>query len=750
MKRALIISRLKDLVKNHFYVLILLLISILFFSSILSSSKILNNIHYINDMTFQSENIRKFLHEGGAFPLWTPYFYAGQPFMAIPEHYIFDLNFLYILLFKNIFLSMNLAVISYFFLAGLGMYMLVYELIRKQNVSFIAAIIFMFNGLMHRFILNGHLNILESYALIPFVFLFTYKALRKKKWLLNSISAALFLSLMIYAGGIIFFLYTGVIIGLYMTWNLIGINFKKRLIKTVLVSIVIGMALIGLSAMKLIPSFEFTQMSSRASGVSYEEFLGEPISISNVWASLINLFDLTPFSGAIGIVSFILLIFGLLSFRKRIIMFSILLAILSVMFASGTFVAKFFYQLPGFGQMRHVERALVMFVFSVPIIVAYGFNNMTNIIKKNIKNIKEGFIFSIVLLFLIAELVLMQKFPSAIDITKPNDIPIVDKISEDSSDFRIATYSLSTPIGASGYNFYSQLNIPAIKGGGGIWINDYVQYLAIAQQVAPSRMFGILNGKYVISDKEISDSNLSLKGKFEKCKGCPIWEVYGPYLYENKNTIPRAFIVNNSILLLGNNNDIKGFSYNFIISDLNPLSTVFIQDKNFIKDYNADELAKFDSAILLKDSVTQEDVLKLQQYTDKGGKIFPDLLKGENSISSESISDALKSDSTFKVLKINEISVNEYSISLNGERGWLVLSERFAHFPGWKATINENELKLYKADNVISAVYLDGQKGELTFKYNPDSFRKGKIITTITILILIVYLFYIAYSRIKK
>ena len=134
MKRALIISRLKDLVKNHFYVLILLLISLLFFSSILSSSKILNNIHYINDMTFQSENIRKFLHGGGAFPLWTPYFYAGQPFMAIPEHYIFDLNFLYILLFKNIFLSMNLAVISYFFLAGLGMYMLVYELIRKQDV----------------------------------------------------------------------------------------------------------------------------------------------------------------------------------------------------------------------------------------------------------------------------------------------------------------------------------------------------------------------------------------------------------------------------------------------------------------------------------------------------------------------------------------------------------------------------------------------------------------------------------------
>jgi len=115
MKKALIISKLKVLTKKHFYVLILLIISITFFSGILGSSKILNNMHYINDMTFQSENMRRYLHESGAFPLWTPYYYSGQPFIAIPEHYLFDLNFLYILLFKNIFFAMNLAVVSYFF-----------------------------------------------------------------------------------------------------------------------------------------------------------------------------------------------------------------------------------------------------------------------------------------------------------------------------------------------------------------------------------------------------------------------------------------------------------------------------------------------------------------------------------------------------------------------------------------------------------------------------------------------------------
>ena len=136
MKKELIIYKLKSFAKNYFYIFMLLLLSLVFFSSILSSSKTPNNIHYINDMTFQSENIRRFLFESNGFPLWTPYFYAGQPFIAIPEHYLFDLNFLYIFLFRNIFLSMNLAAISYFFLAGVGMYFLAYEIARKKNAAF--------------------------------------------------------------------------------------------------------------------------------------------------------------------------------------------------------------------------------------------------------------------------------------------------------------------------------------------------------------------------------------------------------------------------------------------------------------------------------------------------------------------------------------------------------------------------------------------------------------------------------------
>jgi len=746
MKKESIISDSKNLVKRHFYVIILLIITLIFFSSILSSSKILNNIHYINDMTFQSENIRKHLHESGAFPLWTPYFYSGQPFIAIPEYYIFDLNYLYILLFRNIFLSMNMAVISYFFLAGLGMYLLSYEISKKRNAAFIASLIFMFNGLMHRFILNGHLNILESYALIPFVFLFAYRALHRKQWLSNSMIAAIFFSMMIYAGGVIFFLYTGLIIALYMAWNIAGKELGKRLVKTLFISLALAIFVFGLSALKLLPVLEFSGMSSRSLGVSYQEFIGNPISLNLL--ELVNLSSSAGPSGAVGIASSILLLFGILSFRKKIVIFSMLLAVLSVLLASGTFIAEFLYKLPGFGQMRHIERALVMFVFAVPIIAAHGFNNLVSGIRKYNKNIREWAIFLVIGVLLVIELVALQPLPASTDVTKPEDIPILKEISKDQSRFRIANYALSTPVGASGYNYYTQLGIPSIKGGGGIWMNDYVQYLSIAQQAAPSKMFGILNGKYIVSDRKIDDNGLSLKQEFRECRECGIWEVYGPYLYENRVYVPQAFIVSNAALLVGNDKDIADLSYRLVIENLDPSSTVLIHDKNSVSGYSIDDLEKFNSIILLSGSAAQNDVPKLQKYSEKG-KILPNVLEGENAISHESLAGAFSSN-VGKEIELKQVSVNEYSIDLNGEKGWLVLSERFAHFPGWTAKISGKSLKLYKADMVISAVYLDGEKGKLEFKYYPDSFRKGKIVTLVTILILAIYLFYIIYLKTKK
>mgnify|MGYP001611092867 CR=1 FL=1 len=119
------IGKLKNFAKNHYYILLLLLLSLFFFHSIISTTKIMNNVHYINDVTFYSYNMKKALSEG-TLPLWTPYYYSGRPLYAQPEYYFIDFNLLFILLTGNIYLAMNFTVIINLFLAGLGMYLLVF------------------------------------------------------------------------------------------------------------------------------------------------------------------------------------------------------------------------------------------------------------------------------------------------------------------------------------------------------------------------------------------------------------------------------------------------------------------------------------------------------------------------------------------------------------------------------------------------------------------------------------------------
>ena len=76
-----------------------------------------------------------------------------------------------------------------------------------------------------------------------------------------------------------------------------------------------------------------------------------------------------------------------------------------------------------------------------------------------------------------------------------------------------------------------------------------------------------------------------------------------------------------------------------------------IDDKNSIADYNINELMEFNSMILLQGSVTQNDIPILQKYVENGGKILPDLIKGENSVTQQEIADALISNRINKDLR---------------------------------------------------------------------------------------------------
>ncbi len=674
--------------------------------------------------------------------------------MAIPEYYLFDLNFIFILLFRNIVLSMNLTLIFSLFISGLGMYLLSLHLVNNKRGSFIAALIFMFNGFFYSFILTGHINIIQSYSLMPFAFLFAYKALWEKQWITNSLITGIFLALQVLAGGIIFFLYTAFLIGVFFLFNLIRKKPAKALVKIIFICIIIIAVCSSLSTIKLLPALEFTEISSRSAGVSYHEFLGQPIKTD--LSSLLELFSPRYgrgiFSAGIGVFGLLLMLLGLKSYKKRTVLFSIIVIIIALLIASGSFLTEILFKFaPGFNKMRHVERALVLFIFSVSLISAYGFNNLEVSLKKRFKEKNTAkYLFIVAVAIVSTELIILEANIEPIKVKTAKDIDLLKYLEKDSERFRTYNLALRDIIGSSGYALESQIGISSIKGGGGIWVNDYIEYLMVAERYNLLKLAGILNGKYFISKNEINSSGLEFIAKFSNCN-YPGGEICGPYLYKNQEYIKRSYIVKDSILVIGSKEPVKKTIYSLLLNpDFNPKKAVLISSEE-LDDLSAEELKTFSAILLTGPPISKISLKKLEKYSFSGGKIFPDILKGESTLSQNDIN-ILLSNLT-KEPESSEIifySPNKIIIDTKDKKGFLVLSERYAFFPGWTAKDNTGkETKIYQADNAISSIYLNGSTDSIILEYKPKAFKYGALITSTAVIIILMF-FSLRFIRKKR
>ena len=79
-------------------------------------------------------------------------------------------------------------------------------------------------------------------------------------------------------------------------------------------------------------------------------------------------------------------------------------------------------------------------------------------------------------------------------------------------------------------------------------------------------------------------------------------------------------------------------------------------------------------------------------------------------------------------------------ISLQGRKGFLVYSEKFALYPGWKAEDDRGKsVALQLANGVTAMVPLDGSVERLRFTYEPRGFIMGSWLAIATIVLLLAY-----------
>lgn len=724
------------------------LLSLFFFKNIIGAGKVMNNGHYLHEQTFFIYNYKVAL-EHGTLPFWTPYWYSGQPLFGDGQVFFLNLTFMYMLLLRNIFLAIDLSTLTYFFIAGLGMYWLVKHLAESRSAAFISAIFYMFNGLIYTFITGGNPSILEPYSLIPLIFLCIVKAKKSKNPVNYSILAGTLLAFQIFSGGALIFIYTIVLILAYVGLDAIRTQFRTNFIKTLIILFVVSFVFFGLSAVKLLPGMEFIKKTNRAFGVSYQEYIGGDQFIFKDFFKTIVLNRASPSLKAhIGIIGFLLVLLSIRLWRKRIVFSMLLISAFTLLLASDSFLAKLFYDyFPAFAQTRHVGRVLFVFVFASSILAGYGFSYASEIALRRFRPIAglKKIIFIAIVLLIFAELVFVKGLPEGLNISNQlKENQLAEYLGQQKGNFRITTFDVNDIVSFYGSSYYAQYGLETISGGGGVWFNDITSYIAIAKKYNNSKLLGLLNLKYATSTEIIDAPGFRLVKKFEECVSCnesgwTYW-IDGPYLYENEDFLPRYYLVNNSLLILGDNNQAQQLIYGILLNkNFNPKTTTIIQGKHYsVSDYSIDFLKKFNAIILLKGSVDASSFRLLEQYKNSGGIIFPDILNNENAISMPEIESLLASFKSGLIeVESKTISPNEVEL-IPKNSGFLVLSERFSGFEDWHAESANKKFDILQANNIISAVYIDSA-GPIKFKYLPKSFIKGVFISLSALLIIFIY-----------
>jgi len=383
---------------SEFLPISLLVISVLvLFGEVVCSRETLFGSDFLLYFYPVKKLIRDYVLSHHAIPLWNPYQFSGAPLVGnIQAAMFYPLGFLFYLIPAE--QAYGYTIVIHFALSAIFMYAFMRSLHTKKTAAFLSAIVFTYNGFFMGHLYAGHLTFVQTYTWIPLIFLFANRFCTLLD-LKSASLAGLFLGIQILGGFPQIAFYT--IIALIL-WGAHHIVARLRHGDTgSILRICGGMVLIvffgfALSAVQLLPTHEFSRLSARSGGVTYEfatmgsfhpvnlltflmpNFFGNPVN-GTYWRTVDN-WQFWELCGYVGITPLLLMFF--LKKTSRIgdaLTFFVLLLLLSLFLALGRYnpVYPLIYHLPGFGHFRLPAQILYLTVFSLSVLAGMGLHGIS-------------------------------------------------------------------------------------------------------------------------------------------------------------------------------------------------------------------------------------------------------------------------------------------------------------------------------------------------------------------------------------
>ena len=358
----------------------------------------------------------------GHLPLWQPHLYGGAPFLADMQSGLFyPPNLILFLLAPDFpYKAMEWMAVLHIFLAGLFMYLCLRYLEpgRPMRVpaALTGAIAYMFSDL---FIVHfGNLNLIAVAAWLPVVFLLFWRALRSRR-LSWALGAGVALGIATLEGHLQITLYIGMALAVAALVETVAVppraatpdssvgssktGSDRHRAWPILALLVTAVIAIGLSALVLLPTIEYTRLSPRAE-LPYRQaarfslvpgLLGEMLvpalfntrEPSQYWA----VWDRVAV-GYLGIFPLILAGLAVLLWRGRRIRTFTVLAGAAFLLALGgeSVVHGWVYRLlPGFGQLRAPARTILLLDFALAALAALGLSHLLEPMRRRTRKAFE-------------------------------------------------------------------------------------------------------------------------------------------------------------------------------------------------------------------------------------------------------------------------------------------------------------------------------------------------------------------------
>ncbi len=312
-------------------------------------------------------------------PFWTNALEGGYPLFSEAQIGALFLPNIFFLRFFSFVDGYNLLFISSLFISTLGLYLLLTELGISGILSLIYGFIFTFNGsLSLRFV---HLNLLQSFSLLPFLFYLTIRFYKTDSFR-YFIFFVLTLSQMIFAGHMQT-VYTG-IFGLVLWY--IGFVYSDTKIWIVRMKKLVQLSLLIVSSMivslpQILPTYLLAQNSSRSVFLDYSNATSFPFSWSNL-VSFVNPFTFgnpklgtyppfssnwgifwenTPYLGGVFFMLFIILFFLNRKSLSSLVALTISIGFFFILLALGKNSPLYFvFNFPPFNFFRTPSKYLLM------------------------------------------------------------------------------------------------------------------------------------------------------------------------------------------------------------------------------------------------------------------------------------------------------------------------------------------------------------------------------------------------------